>query len=182
MAGSEIAVWSWDAPLDRPLLGDDRRGLFVEGLTDASTDSVEVVLAAGKTPGFAELAGNFAAVLIRDDTLIAYSGTSAGYPLYWTNLGDELIVSNRAASVAGVAGARIDPSGAAWLARLGYRPSGYATFQGVRQLEPGERLSANRRDGVLEVRTVTPPLAPLFDRAAGSPSELNERIRHSFDQ
>lgn len=181
-AGSEIAVWSWNAPLDRPLLSDARRALLIDGLTPVSGATIEAALAAGPVPGFAELAGSFAAVLVRDDTLIAYSNTSAGYPLYWAELGDELLVSNRAAIVAAVAGARIDPVGGAWLASLGYRPSGYATFQRVRQLAPGERLTAVRRGDAFDVRTATPPLAPLYDQAGRSGGEYRERIKDCFDQ
>jgi len=181
-SGTEIAVWSWGAPLDRGLVSPGGRTLIVEGLALAPDSEIAAALDAIGPPGFADLPGSFAATLIADDRLIAYSGATGEYPLYWTRLTDGLLVSNRPGPVIGIAGALVDPEGGAWMASHGYNPLGVSTFRGVSQLRPGERLVACRQGAAMDIRVEVPSLGPLFEGCDASPLRLRGRIEDVLDQ
>lgn len=181
-SGTEIAVWSWNAPLDRGLVGVNGSTLIVDGWTRTPDLEIAAALEAVAPIGFADLPGSFAATLIADDRLVAYSGATGEYPLFWTRLDGGLFVSNRPGPVIGVAGARVDPAGGDWLASLGYNPLGVSTFRGVSQLRPGERLVVCRQGTAMDVRVDVPSLAPMFEGGDASPSSLRGRIEDVLDQ
>lgn len=180
--GADLAVWSWSAPLDRPLARGVGWGLVIDGIPHSSTDRIRAALGAGPPPGLDELPGSFSAVMIETDRLIAYAGISGEYPLFWAELDGYLLLSNRAAIVIAAAGAQVDPSASSWLSSLGYRPGGCGTFRGVRQLSPGERLAIRRRGTELHIRSDVLELGPLFETAEASAGELRDRIEGTLDR
>lgn len=173
IADGELVTYSWGAPGDRGVTRQDPWSLIVDGAPAQSERELIRSITATATPKIGDLVGSFAAVILDQDSLFAYSSAGADYPLYWAADSTELIISNRAGLVVGAVQPTIDTDRALHLVADGYFPSGYGMFTGVNQLLPGDRLRARRIGSRLVIEVDSPDLAALFEYSGRSrPKQL----------
>lgn len=173
IGGGDLAATSWGAPGDHRVARVGQRLLVVDGTPAQSHEELIRALTASRPPQIGELGGSFAAVILEEGSLVAYSSAGADYPLYWGEREGRLIVANRPALVVGATNPTIDVPAALNMASDGFFPFGYRMFNGVRQLLPGERLRIRSADSALVCSVDSPELQPLFDTASrGRPREL----------
>ena len=153
---TELPELSWDAALDRPYAHVSSSTVAVQGhprWPSAVEEHVERAVRGRGVPAVDAVPGSASGVVLRDGELIAYAGASGEYGLHVRVTDTEVTVSNRLAVVLGVAGeASVDVRSAPWLAGFGWTPGGSRLWPGVRQLRPGERLTARATGGPQEAQ------------------------------